>query len=224
MRWIVALFLGMLLAGCGTGSDVTVRVNGSPAQVIAPLTLASISEADALIPGLKMVKTRPSDRELLFTFPGDGKHEAATLLFTLTPSSDNEATEVHAEVSAPVITAQVKGVTRFLSAHKIAAEIRRTLEDMNKSGRDSATSRMSVVLMAMAISTDEAKLQKALAMADSPLGSLAETEGEERDYAENDPTEYEKPRDYSDPTRIDTPYEENDPTEYDAPDVGPDSE
>lgn len=217
MRWILAVLLGMLVSACGSGSDVTVRVNGSPAQVIAPLSLASVGEFDALVPGLKVIKSRPSDRELLYTFPGDGSHDPATMLFTLTPTGNGEATDVHAEVDVPLIKANVGGKMRFLSADKIGNAIREVLEKMNGKGRDSATAEMSGILFAMAISTDQAKLEKVLAGDASSLLRFEDRGEGERDYAANDPTEYDKPYEANDPTRIDTPYEGNDPTEYDTP-------
>jgi len=212
MRWIVAIVMGLALAACSAArtDDVTVRVDRSPAQVLGPLTVASVGEAQALFPSLKAIKSRPSDEVLLFTFPGDGKQEPATLRFTLTPAEGGRATDVHAEVDVPALVVKIGGIEKTLSASKIGAEVERILKGMNDGGGDAATSRLSVVLMAMAISTDA----KALAMADNPSSVLGELMGED-DYAQN-------AVDYAasggnDPTEFDTPVEENDPTEYETP-------
>ena len=216
MRWIVAIVMGLALAACSATrtDDVTVRVDRSPAQVLGPLTVASVGEAQALFPSLKAVKSRPSDEVLLFTFPGDGKQEPATLRFTLSPADGGQATDVHAEVDVPALVVKIGGIEKTLSASKIGAEVERILKGMNDGGGDAATSRLSVVLMAMAISTDAKARDKALAMADNPSSVLGELMGED-DYAQN-------AVDYAasggnDPTEFDTPVEENDPTEYETP-------
>lgn len=216
MRWIVAIVMGLALAACSATrtDDVTVRVDRSPAQVLGPLTVASVGEAQALFPSLKAVKSRPSDEVLLFTFPGDGKQEPATLRFTLSPADGGRATDVHAEVDVPALVVKIGGIEKTLSASKIGAEVERILKGMNDGGGDAATSRLSVVLMAMAISTDAKARDKALAMADNPSSVLGELIGED-DYAQN-------AVDYAasggnDPTEFDTPVEENDHTDYETP-------
>lgn len=216
MRWIVAIVMGLALAACSAArtDDVTVRVDRSPAQVLGPLTVASVGEAQALFPSLKAVKSRPSDEVLLFTFPGDGKQEPATLRFTLSPADGGQATDVHAEVDVPALVVKIDGIEKTLSASKIGAEVERILKGMNDGGGDAATSRLSVVLMAMAISTDAKARDKALAMADNPSSVLGELMGED-DYAQN-------AVDYAasggnDPTEFDTPVAENDPTDYETP-------
>ena len=216
MRWIVAIVMGLALAACSAArtDEVTVRVDRSPAQVLGPLTVASVGEAQALFPSLKAVKSRPSDDELLFTFPGDGKQDPATLRFTLTPAEDGRATDVRAQVDVPALVVSIAGVKKTLSASKIGAEIERILQTMDEAGSEAATSRLSVVLMAMAISTDAKARDKALALADNPSSVFGELMGDE-DYAQNSV-------DYAasggnDPTEFDTPVEENDPTEFDTP-------
>ena len=114
----------------------------------------------------------------------------------------------------PALVVKIGGIEKTLSASKIGAEVERILKGMNDGGSDAATSRLSVVLMAMAISTDAKARDKALAMADNPSSVLGELMGED-DYAQN-------AVDYAasggnDPTEFDTPVEENDPTEYETP-------
>ena len=216
MRWIVSLAVGLALTACSAArtDEVTVRVDRSPAQVLGPLTVASVAEAQALFPSLKVVKSRPSDDVLLFTFPGDGKQDPATLRFTLTPADAGARTDVRAEVDVPALVVRIAGIEKTLSAGKIGAEVERILQTMDEGSSEAATSRLSVILMAMAISTDAKARDKALAMADNPssvFGELMRDEDYEQravDYAAaggNDPTEF------------DTPVEENDPTEYDTP-------
>ena len=207
MRWIVSIVLGLALAACSAArtDDVTVRVDRSPAQVLGPLTVASAAEAQALFPTLKVVKSRPSDNVLLFTFPGDGQQEPATLRFTLTPVADGAHTDVLAEVDVPALVVKIAGIEKTLSASKIGAEIERILQTMDEGSSDAATSRLSVVLMAMAISTDAKARDKALAMADNPSSVFGELMGDE-DYAQNavdyrasggnDPTEFDTPSEY----------------------------
>ena len=216
MRGVVSIFLGLLLVACSAArtDEVTVRVDRSPAQVLGPLTVASVTEAQALFPSLKVVKSRPSDDVLLFTFPGDGKQDPATLRFTLTPAEEGARTDVRAQVDVPALVVRIAGIEKTLSASKIGAEIERILQTMDEGSSEAATSRLSVILMAMAISTDAKARDKAMAMADNPSSVFGELMGED-DYAQN-------AVDYAasggnDPTEFDTPVEENDPTEFDAP-------
>ena len=207
IRKLAGVLACLLLAACGLSERLTtseVTVNRSPASVAAPLMLASVAEAERFLPGLKVVKSRPSDRELQYSFPGDGKQDPATLLFKFEPVDGGKATMVTTKVFVPTVMMTVNGQRKILSGRLIGAAVSRIVSGM-ANGKNAAetTEQFSGVLAALAISTDAALRDKALAMADKPslaLQDFVERAGEEAQLAAadgNDPTDFDAPHDDS---------------------------
>lgn len=207
IRKLAGLFACLLLAACGIGERMTsseVVVKRSPARVVAPLMLASVTEAERFLPGLKVVKSRPSERELLFSFPGDGKQDPATLLFEFEPTEGGKATRIVTRVSVPTITMTLNGQRKLLSGRLVGAGVSRIMAGMvNGKSEAETTQQFSAILTALAISTDAKLREKAIGMAEAPKSALREIMEREGEAAElaisdgNDFTEYDAPRDDS---------------------------
>jgi len=200
MKRFAILALAAVLASCGGSDEISMRIEKSPARLLTPLTLASTAEVSPFLPGLKVVKTRPSDRELVFTMPGDGQAEPATIRFRFDPLDGGSASDAHAYVDVPNIVANIDGKRQILSEARVTTAVRKILTDMAAGKSDHATADMSKILIALAISTDTKLRDKALAMAKGKVSEF--------DLADEDAP---SPDDLA-------PVEENDPTEYDAPD------
>ena len=195
------------LAACDGGSnEFEVRIERSASRVAVPLLEASIDEANAILPGLKVARSRPSEREIRYVFPGSGKYKPASILLRLDPTDDGKGTLVHAVVEVPPIVARMHGQTKMISERKVAAELRTVINGMAKGASDADTKeKMSQMLAALAIVTDDVLRDKALAMASDPSAVLrdvleaasGERPADDRPVETNDPTEYDTPRDGS---------------------------
>ncbi|QGN55797.1 hypothetical protein [Novosphingobium sp. Gsoil 351] len=183
-------------------------MENTPAQVMAPLLDASPSDAGQFVSGLKVVMSRPSDNDVLYTMPGDGTADAATIRFRLSPLDNGSATQVQAFVDVPPITAVVGGKKLMLSEAKVAAEVRDILEALAKNSSSASThTRLSQVLAALAICTDSKIREEATKLASgssSPMSRMLDGDS----YGEGD--EVKAPDDLA-------PVEDNDPTEFDTP-------
>ena len=104
-----------------------------------PLTLASAAGAEDFLPGLKIVKSRPRDSEIMFTMPGDGATTPATVRFRFDPLEDGAATEVHAFVDVPPIAAFTDGEQKTLSEAKVTGAVQDVLNALAQGKSASAT-------------------------------------------------------------------------------------
>ncbi len=206
MRSLAVLFAFTALAACGGTNEFDVKVERSPDRVARPLLEASTEEADAILPGLKMARSRPSQREIRYVFPGSGKYEPASILFRLDPADDGNATLIHAVVEVPRITANVHGEMKTFDQNKIAGELRAVIDGMARGDSDAETTKkLSRMLIAMAVVTDDALRDRALAMvADHGAilrNALDQVSGDlpvdDSAPDNSNPTEYDAPRDAS---------------------------
>jgi hypothetical protein len=180
MRIWLATIPALLLVGCGVGDggdDFSVEVKRPVAAVMVPYLGANIDEAKALFPDITFHRTRPADRELLFTIPGSGDTES-TIRLRFEPVKNGEATVVHAAVDVPPVKAQIEGVQKYLSESKVErllkSQIRSTGQALEAREAPDSDS-FSVQLMGLAIATNPLYLQRALDLKDSPeslLGAL----------------------------------------------------
>ena len=163
---LVVAFACAALAACGFGDRMTtseVVVNRSPSNVVTPLLQATVDEVQRYLPGVKLVKTRPSDNELLYTFPGDGKQDPATLRIRFEPLEGGKATRVVTTVSVPPITMSDNGQKKVLSGRLVGAGVSRVITGIVQGKSASETSaQFSSILAALAISTDADLRTKAL--------------------------------------------------------------
>lgn len=195
------------LTACGLADGLTtseVVVKRSPGNVLTPLLQASVSDAERYLPGVKVVKSRPSDRELLYTFPGDGKQDPATVLIAFEPLEGGKATRVVTTVSVPPITMMANGQKKVLSGKLVGAGISRVIAGMVNGKNASETSAaFSSILTALAISTDADLRAKALGMTAAPQMAMSEIMEREAATAAIDR------RDGNDSTEFDTPLDES---------------
>jgi hypothetical protein len=172
----LAALAALLLAGCGGGGgeDFTVEVRQPLASVYAPLASASIADAAPVFPGIEVRRTRPSDREILYTIPGTASTEAS-VLFRLETLPDGKGTAIHTTVEVPAVQATIGGQTKVLSERKVEAALRTLLHGTGRnlemgSGGEGDTRQLSALLLALAIGTNQKYLDQALALKDDPQG------------------------------------------------------
>jgi len=165
MRKLMGIAAGaLLLAGCGSGGeDFTVEVNRPPVAVVTPLLDVDIGEARTAFPGIKVVRSRPNDSEIVYTMPSSGNGDAVIRL-RLEPLRDGQATLIHASVDAPATQAKIDGVTKFLSETKVEHELEKVLRQAgrNLEHRTSTladTQAFSGLLLAVAISVNKDYVQ-----------------------------------------------------------------
>lgn len=175
--WRMALLPALLLAGCGDsdgGEDFTVEIKRPVATVYAPLSAADPGLARLAFPGIAFERSRPSDTEILYTVPGTGSFPA-TIRLKLEPKTDgsSQRTIVHAAVNVPKVRARIDGQDKELSEWKIERQLQSLLKstgsslEMGSTGQ-SDTERLSSLLAAIAIATNEKFLARALELRSDP--------------------------------------------------------
>lgn len=173
-NWGIAVLPALLLlAGCGSeAEDFAVEVKRPVAAVYAPLIAADVSEARIAFPGVSFERTRPSDGEILYTIPGTGSFPA-TVRLKLESQNGGESTVVHAFVKVPETHAVIDGQKKVLSERKIERQLESLLKstgrslEMGSSARGE-TQRLSSLLLAIAVATDEKHLARALDIKNNP--------------------------------------------------------
>ena len=105
---------------------------------------------------MKVRPTRPSDTDILYTVTGNASDKQASLLFSLEPVDAGRNTIVHTAVTVPRIKLDVNGKKKILSQMLVKKEVARILDAFAREGNAASTrSRLSTVLGALAIATDE---------------------------------------------------------------------
>lgn len=171
--WLAVVPVLGLLTGCDAGSgsdDFSVEVKRPVAAVMMPYLAANIDEAKALFPDISLHRTRPSDRELLFSLPGSGNAES-TIRLRFEPVRNGEATVVHAAVDVPPVEARIDGVRKYLSEAKVERLLRQQIESTGQrleAHEAPDSSGFSGQLIGLAIATNPLYLHKALELKDSP--------------------------------------------------------
>jgi hypothetical protein len=202
--WAAAL-LALALTGCGAAGseDFAVAIKRPLPTVYAALGTADIdAQALSAFPELKVVKTRPSEHEIVYTIPGDGG-EPAVIRFQLEETGDG--TLVHTAVDVPRIRVVFKGKEQVLSEWRVESMLRgilnRAAESMAMGSDRISNSDMQGLLLALAIGTNKklmAELEKdpaALATRFAGLGGsfwndyLAEADAETVDRTDGDRAE-----------------------------------
>lgn len=174
----VAALPALLLAGCGgDADDFTVEIRRPVAAVYAPLLAADVSEARIAFPGVRFERTRPRDGEILYTIPGTGSFPA-TVRLRLESAKGGEATIVHAAVKVPEVRAVIDGEEKVLSERKIERRLESLLTATGRSlemgsNAQAESTRLSALLLALAVATDKDRLARALDLRAHP-GKLME--------------------------------------------------
>jgi hypothetical protein len=198
-RMILPMVAALALAGCGGsgGEDFALTVKRPVAQVVVPFSDVQLpNEARALFPGLKVDRTRPSENEVLYTFPVEGKDPGIVRL-VFESTAEGKATVVHATVDVPMITANIGGVLKVISEAKVERELKKLIEGSTSdleagSSGESARREFAQLLTALAIATNPQALARAqelikdptkaaLAMASMGGGSYFDNYDAERD-------------------------------------------
>lgn len=166
-RILFVTFASLLLAACGRGSeDFALEIARPADRVEAAFDHAGIdSEMSAVFPGLKVVRTKPADNEVLYTIPGDGDFPA-TIKLTFEASADGKTTKVHAAIDAPSSKVDFEGKTMVLSESKVETMVRGILRSAGRKledGKDIASEQqeLSRLLTMLAIVTDSKQLKLA---------------------------------------------------------------
>jgi hypothetical protein len=181
MRKFTCVAVGaLLLAGCSGGAeDFTVEVNRPPVAVVLPLLDIDIAEARSAFPGIKVIRSRPNDSEIVYTIPSEGNADAVIRL-RLEPLRDGNATLIHASVDTPATSAVVGGITKVLSETKVEHELEKLLRQTGKnleqrSSTHADTQKLSGLMLAVAISVSKNFVRVAQDLKDHPERLAAAT-------------------------------------------------
>jgi hypothetical protein len=176
-RMILPMAAALALAGCGSmggGEDFALTVKRPVAQVVVPFSDAQLpAEARALFPGLKVDRSRPSDNEVLYTFPVEGK-EPGIVRLVFESTAEGKATVVHATVDVPQVTANINGVLKVISEAKVERELKKLIENSTTdleagSSGESARREFAQLLAALAIATNKQAMARAQELLKDPM-------------------------------------------------------
>lgn len=163
------------LAGCGrSGSeDFALTVKRPVVSVFAPFSDVQVqSEARRLFPSLKLQRSRPSDNEVLYTFPVEGE-DPAMIRLVFESIDGGKATVVHATVDVPAVTMVIAGKPKVISEFLVEAGLRRLIKnatasiEAGSSGAD-ASREFAALLTAVAIATDKTAMARATELMNDP--------------------------------------------------------
>lgn len=204
-RMTLPLVAALALSGCGVsgGEDFALTVKRPVAQVAAPFSAVILpNEARILFPGIKIDRTRPSENEVLYTFPVEGKDPGIVRL-VFESTEGGKTTVVHATVEVPLVTATIGGVVKVISEAKVERELKKLIENSISgleagSSGDSARQEFAGLLAALAIATNKQALARAQELLKDPTKAaitMASLGG--NDYFDN----YDAERDAETPDR-----------------------
>jgi hypothetical protein len=176
-RMILPMLAALALAGCsslgGGGEDFSVTVKRPVAAVFMPFSDVQLqSEARTIFPTLKLTRTRPSDNEVLYTFPVDGK-EPATIRLTFEAIDGGKATVIHAAVDVPPLVINIGGQRKFLNEFLVEKGLRALIVasttglEAGSSGSDASKS-FAALITALAIATDKQAMARAQELINDP--------------------------------------------------------
>lgn len=172
---LAAVAFSGALSACGrNGSeDFALTVKRPVASVFAPFSDVQVqSEARRMFPTLKLQRTRPSDSEVLYTFPVEGE-DPAVIRLRFESTDDGRATIVHATVDVPAITMVIGGKPKVVSEFLVEAGLRRLIRnataglEAGSSGAD-ASMEFAALLTALAIATDKQAMARATELINDP--------------------------------------------------------
>lgn len=171
--WAFAAWPALLLAGCGNAAeDFADAIKRPVAAVYVPLLAVDVGEARIVFPGVTFVRTRPSDGEILYTIPGDGSFPA-TIRLRLESQKGDETTVVPAIVNVPQVHARIDGQAKVLSEARIERQLESLLKSTGRSlemgsSAQAGTMRLSGLLLALAVATNQNQLARAMDLKSNP--------------------------------------------------------
>lgn len=174
-RFVMVALASLLLAACGRGSeDFAFKVARPADKVEAAFDHLSVggNEMAALVPGLKVDRSKPEAGQLIYTVPGDGDFPA-TIKLTFESVEGGKATVLHVAVDAPRTEVQWEGKTMVVSESKVEGMVGKALRkavDKLENGEsiESERTELGEVLTILAIITDSKKLAQIKDMANYP--------------------------------------------------------
>ena len=191
MIWplLAAVALTSALAGCGRSNteDFALTVKRPVASVFTPFSDVQIaSEARTLFPTLRLTRTRPSDNEVLYTFPVEGQ-DPAVIRLVFESTEGGKATIVHATVNVPAIKTEFDGKPKVLSETLVELGLRKLIKaaasgmEAGSSG-EVASKEFAGLLTMLAIATDKQAMVRAQELLKDPARMAAAGALLERDY------------------------------------------
>lgn len=154
-----------LLAGCGSdgGEDYAIDLAASPSVAMGILSQTDFTQQRALLGTLDIRKSRPTERELVYTIPSlsmtGNKREDGIVRFVLERMKDGRATKLHVSVDVPQVPILMGEANKVLSETKVEGELRKILDSLNRklaSGSSASASQdLSSLLVAVAIASND---------------------------------------------------------------------
>jgi hypothetical protein len=186
---LAALALSGALAGCGRSNteDFALTVKRPVTSVFTPFSDVQIAaEARSLFPTLKLMRTRPSDNEVLYTFPVEGE-DPAVIRLVFESTEGGKATIVHATVNVPRIKTVIDGKPKVLSETLVELGLRKVIKaaasGMEAGSSGEMTSREFAGLLTMlAIATDKQAMLRAQELIKDPARMQAAAAMFDREY------------------------------------------
>ena len=172
----IALGLTLTLSGCDSeDGSFTLPINASPSTLVNVLEDPRINEIQAELPEAKIVRSRPSDSELLYTIPGDEPGRDITVHFTMTPQANNTGTDLKVALHMPTIEVNGPNGRVVLKESRVEGKLRDTIGGIGKQlerregiGNDAETYVMT--LGALAIANHKSLIEKVLSNKGEGLG------------------------------------------------------
>ncbi len=164
-RLLIVAFASLALAACGRGSeDFTAKIARPVDKVAAAFdNISADNDIASLVPGLKVVRTKPAPHEILYTIPGNGDFPA-TIKLTFESDAGGQVTVVHAAIDVPSTEVKFGGKDMVISEGKVEKVIRGLIREAGnklEKGDSIETERrdFSRMLTVLAIITDSKKLR-----------------------------------------------------------------
>ena len=163
-----AMMSALLLAGChGDDGSFSVTLHGSPSEVLNAIDDPSVAQVESLLPQARVIRSRPSDSELLFTIPGDEPGHDITVRFTMTPLGGDQGTQLVTALHVPPVVINLGAIKKQLSENLVEQQLRKALtqlaSDLDKHQSSLSTrAEISGTLTALAIANHKALIEKIL--------------------------------------------------------------
>jgi hypothetical protein len=185
----LVIALALAASGCGSagGEDFVVDVQRPPTAVYSAVGGIDPNLASRAFPGLKVVRSRPSEDTLLVEIPDSGLG-ASQFTFRV---SDGEGggSRIHVSITVPAVKVTFEGKTQYISELRVQTAARRILRnavqdlEAGSSGGRAATE-LSMLVAAVAVATNPKYLKQLesgtleLSLLDAALRSSLGEDGE----------------------------------------------
>jgi hypothetical protein len=177
---LAAVAFSGTLTGCGRSNaeDFALEIERPVAAVFSPFSDVQIAAAArTLFPTLKLQRTRPSDTEVLYTFPVEGE-DPAVIRLVFETANGGKSTIVHATVNVPAIKTVVDGKPRVLSEALVELGLRKAIRAaaggvQNGSSAQVSSQEFAGLMTMLAIATDKQAMVRAQELMKDPAQMAA---------------------------------------------------